>query len=266
MNCCSIVEAPCTVPLCADVLDERARDAADVDAAVGLKALVLDRDHRLLDDRRDLRGRDDHAVLLADDAERVAEVVEQDRALGVLELRELRQRRQVGGDGDEDAEHERDEARAPGRRGGSPGSAASSGGGPPGGSGCSGRSSSLISSAIGDSADGRRIRSRWRGPRERGGGRRWDPPEGESLALAPMPNATDAAAEDPARLAAWLARNAVDSLPEGALAEQLRRRARRAARCASSWASTRPRRTSTSATRSSCASCASSRTPATGWC
>ena len=37
-----------------DVLDERSRDAADVDAAVGLEALVLDRDHRLLDDRRDL--------------------------------------------------------------------------------------------------------------------------------------------------------------------------------------------------------------------
>ena len=48
------------------------------------EALVLDRDHRLLDDLRDLAGRDDHAVLLAEDAERVAEVVEQDRALRVL--------------------------------------------------------------------------------------------------------------------------------------------------------------------------------------
>ena len=36
-----------------------------------------------------------------------------------------------------------------------------------------------------------------------------------------MPDATPAAAEDPARLAAWLARNAVDSLPEGALAAKL---------------------------------------------
>jgi tyrosyl-tRNA synthetase len=36
-----------------------------------------------------------------------------------------------------------------------------------------------------------------------------------------MPNATNAAADDPARLAAWLARNAVDCLPEGALAERL---------------------------------------------
>jgi len=36
-----------------------------------------------------------------------------------------------------------------------------------------------------------------------------------------MPNATGAAAEDPARLAARLAGNAVDSLPAGALAERL---------------------------------------------
>jgi tyrosyl-tRNA synthetase len=36
-----------------------------------------------------------------------------------------------------------------------------------------------------------------------------------------MPDANDAAAEDPARLAAWLARNAVDSLPDGALAGKL---------------------------------------------
>ena len=57
MNCCSIVEAPCTAAFVRDVLDERAQDAADVDAAVGLEALVLDRDHRLLDDPRDLFGR-----------------------------------------------------------------------------------------------------------------------------------------------------------------------------------------------------------------
>jgi tyrosyl-tRNA synthetase len=36
-----------------------------------------------------------------------------------------------------------------------------------------------------------------------------------------MPDATDAAAKDPARLAAWLSRNAVDSLPVGALAAKL---------------------------------------------
>jgi tyrosyl-tRNA synthetase len=49
--------------------------------------------------------------------------------------------------------------------------------------------------------------------------------ERESLALAAMPNATNAAAEEPtrpaARLAARLARNAVDSLPAGALAKRL---------------------------------------------
>jgi tyrosyl-tRNA synthetase len=49
--------------------------------------------------------------------------------------------------------------------------------------------------------------------------------ERESLALAAMPNATNAAAEEPtqpaARLAARLARNAVDSLPVGALAKRL---------------------------------------------
>jgi tyrosyl-tRNA synthetase len=47
------------------------------------------------------------------------------------------------------------------------------------------------------------------------------PQEGESLALAPMPNATDAATEDAAQLAARLARSAVDSLPSGALAAKL---------------------------------------------
>jgi tyrosyl-tRNA synthetase len=44
--------------------------------------------------------------------------------------------------------------------------------------------------------------------------------ERESLALAPMPNATAAAAENPAELAAKLARNAVDCLPEQALAKR----------------------------------------------
>ena len=92
-----------------DVLDERARDAADVDAGVGLKALVLDRDHGLLDDRRDLRRGDDDAVLLADDADGMAQVVEQHGAARVLELGEAGQGREIGGDGDEHAEHERHE-------------------------------------------------------------------------------------------------------------------------------------------------------------
>jgi hypothetical protein len=53
------------------------------------------------------------------------------------------------------------------------------------------------------------------------GAARWDPPEGESLALAPMANATDAAAQHAAQLASKLAGNAVDSLPVGALANKL---------------------------------------------
>ena len=40
-----------------------------------------------------------------------------------------------------------------------------------------------------------------------------------------MPNASDAAAHDPRALAAWLARNAVDSLPDGVLADRLQRAA-----------------------------------------
>jgi tyrosyl-tRNA synthetase len=50
---------------------------------------------------------------------------------------------------------------------------------------------------------------------------RWDPPEGESLALACMGNPTDAAADDASDLAAALAASAVEDLPQGALAEKL---------------------------------------------
>jgi tyrosyl-tRNA synthetase len=50
---------------------------------------------------------------------------------------------------------------------------------------------------------------------------RWDPSDGESLALALMPNAIEPGDED-ARLAEDLAGNAVDSLPSGALAQKLR--------------------------------------------
>jgi tyrosyl-tRNA synthetase len=45
--------------------------------------------------------------------------------------------------------------------------------------------------------------------------------ERESLALGAMPNATHAGAQNPAELAARLARNAVDCLPQDALAERL---------------------------------------------
>ncbi len=93
-----------------DVVHERACDPADVDPAVGLEALVLDRDHRLLDYAGDLFGRDDHPVFLAEHADRMSEVVVQGRALLVLVQREPGQRRQVRGDRHEHAEHERDEA------------------------------------------------------------------------------------------------------------------------------------------------------------
>src|ERR1017187_7763633 len=51
---------------------------------------------------------------------------------------------------------------------------------------------------------------------------RWDPPEGESLALACMANPTDAATEEASNQARALAVNAVESLPKGALADKLR--------------------------------------------
>ena len=50
--------------LAADVLPERARDTAQVDAVVLVEALVLDGDDRLLHDRRDLFGGDEHAALV----------------------------------------------------------------------------------------------------------------------------------------------------------------------------------------------------------
>ena len=46
-----MVEAPCTAFSWARSADEGAGDPADVDAAVLVEALVLDRDHRVLDDR-----------------------------------------------------------------------------------------------------------------------------------------------------------------------------------------------------------------------
>ena len=51
--------------LVADVLPERARDAAHVDAVVLEEALVLDGDDRLAHDRRDVLGADEHAALVA---------------------------------------------------------------------------------------------------------------------------------------------------------------------------------------------------------
>ena len=50
--------------LLADVLPERAGDAAHVDAVVLVEALVLNRDDRLPHDRRDVLGAYEHTALL----------------------------------------------------------------------------------------------------------------------------------------------------------------------------------------------------------
>ncbi len=266
MNCCSIVEAPWRLPLWTDVLDERAGDAANVDAAVGLEALVLDRDHRLLDDRRDLRRGHDHPVLLAEHPDRVAEVVEQVGALRVLELREAGQRRQVGGDGDEHAEDEGDE--------------------PEQQHGEEDQQRSAAASAV--AARGRAMR---RTPQRAGrlparavrglqSDDRLRSPTGKSTRrvadwIGSGPIAVQSSIGLDARChrrgrrgsRAARARSAVDSLPEGALAAKLQTaRTRGPASCGSSSGSTRRRPTSISVTRSCWASCASSRTPGTGWC
>ena len=195
-----------------DVVDERARDPADVDAALGLEALVLDRDHRLLDDLGDLRGRDDHPVLLAEHADRVAEVVEQFRALLVLELREFRQRRQVGGDGHEHAEDERDQAEQQ-----------------------HGEEDQQEAQPLQTwPAAGRQCGGLHRG-RESTIGPRWETHQGRRPTKPPSSN--------------WARSTAC---PRVRSRRSSGRRGRRAGRCASSSASTRPRPTSTSATRSCC--------------
>ena len=53
-NCCGIVEAPWTAPPEVTSSNGGAGDAAEVDAAVGVEAAVLDRDDRVLHRRRDL--------------------------------------------------------------------------------------------------------------------------------------------------------------------------------------------------------------------
>ena len=93
-----------------DVLVEGAADAADVDAVVGVEALVLDRDDRVLHHRRDLRLLEQDPVLVAgQQAEALAAAVDDDRVLrgGLLE------RRQVGGDGHHHPEHGRDDREQP---------------------------------------------------------------------------------------------------------------------------------------------------------
>ena len=65
MNCCVIVEPPCTTAWFWTSAHERAPDRPQVDAAVLVEALVLDGDDRLLHDRGDLLGLDDDPALAA---------------------------------------------------------------------------------------------------------------------------------------------------------------------------------------------------------
>ncbi len=101
--------------LAADVLPERAHDAAHVDAVVLVEALVLDRDDRLLHDRRDVLGCDEDAALVAtEDREHpaLAEAVRSrvdDRVDVSPRLRRV-ERVELAADG-------RDQAVAEGRRG-----------------------------------------------------------------------------------------------------------------------------------------------------
>ena len=93
-------------PLGDDVLVQRAADAAEVDAVVGVEALVLDRDDRVLHHRRDLALLQQDPLLVAGQAaERLAAAVDDDR-VGRRRLLELRQ---VGGDGHHHPEHRRDD-------------------------------------------------------------------------------------------------------------------------------------------------------------
>ncbi len=97
-----------------DVLIERPADPLEVDAAMLVEALVLDGDHRLLDDRRDLLGGEqDAALVVGQGGEALAADVVDDRVLGALVLLAALERRQVLGDGHHDPEDPGDE-REPG--------------------------------------------------------------------------------------------------------------------------------------------------------
>ena len=92
------------------VLDERAPDADEVDAAVLVEALVLDRHHGLLDVERDLARVDEDALLVAVQRRELGAVaVVDDRVLRVAVLLAILERRQVLGDGHHDPEDPGDE-------------------------------------------------------------------------------------------------------------------------------------------------------------
>ena len=110
MNCCSIVEAPWTLPLWRmSWTKARAIPRMSIPLLVSKRLSSIEITASLTI-WRDLVGADDHAVLLAEHADRMPQVVEQGRALRVLDLGEVGQRGQVGGDRDEHPEDERDEA------------------------------------------------------------------------------------------------------------------------------------------------------------
>ena len=109
-NCWVIVEAPCCGRAGDDVVDDRAGDALEVDAAVLVEALVLDRDRRLLHHRRDLVGLvEDPALVVGEGRQLDAVDVVDDRVLRAVVLLAVLERGQVLGDGHHDPEDPGDE-------------------------------------------------------------------------------------------------------------------------------------------------------------
>ncbi len=95
--------------LAEDVADQGAGDALEVDAVVFVEARVLDRDHRVLDVRRDLpRGEQDLVLVAGQGADRLARGVEDLAVLRGLVLGEVVDRRQVARDGGHHPEDHRD--------------------------------------------------------------------------------------------------------------------------------------------------------------
>ena len=87
---------------------ERAADAAQVDAVVGVEALVLDRDDRVLHHRRDLRPRC-RKIRFSLPVSRPSALAVGGRRAPSCAARRLLELRQVGGDGHHHPEHGRDD-------------------------------------------------------------------------------------------------------------------------------------------------------------
>jgi hypothetical protein len=100
--------------LAEDVFDQGAADSLEVEAGVFVEALVLDRDHRVLDVGRDLRGGQQDLVLVAGQGpDRLARGVQHFAVLRGLVLGEVVDRRQVLRDRHHHPEDHRDEAENP---------------------------------------------------------------------------------------------------------------------------------------------------------